>query len=87
VDERLAWAARCRIDEFVELARKMRRFRDDIANTLLHRLTSGPVEGLRIRLIINIAHRFRSADALMALIRLHLGGYTITLPGPTSHDS
>jgi transposase len=83
LDEWLAWAARCQIPELVELARRMRRYRDDIANTLTHRLTNGPVEGMnsRIRLIINMAHGFRSVDALMALIRLHLGGYDITMPG------
>lgn len=83
LDEWLAWASRCRIPEFVELARKMRRYRGDIANTLTHQLTNGPVEGInsRIRTIINIAHGFRDIDALMALIRLHLGGYHTTLPG------
>lgn len=83
LDEWLTWAARCQIPEFVELARKMRRYRDDIATTLIHQLTNGPVEGLngRVRLIINIARGFRTVDALMALIRLHLGGYNPTLPG------
>lgn len=82
LDEWLAWARRCQIPEFVELARKTRRYRDDIANTLTHRLTNGPVEGLnsRIRHVINIAHGFRNINALIALIRLHLGGYHITLP-------
>jgi hypothetical protein len=38
---------------------------------------------VEIRVITNIAHGFRSVEALMALIRLHLGGYHITLPGRT----
>jgi transposase len=83
LDAWLTWAARCQIPEFVELARKMRRYRDDIAHTLVHRLTNGPVEGLnaRVRLIINIARGFRSVHALMATLRLHLGDYRPTLPG------
>jgi transposase len=82
-DEWMTWASRCRIPELVEAARKMRRFRDDIANTLTHRLTNAIVEGLnsRVRLIINIARGFRSPEALMALMQLHLGVYQPHLPG------
>jgi transposase len=83
LDEWLLWAARCRIPEFVELARKMRRYRDDIANTLTHGLSNAIVEGLnaRVRLLINMARGFRSVEALMALMPLHLGGHQPTLPG------
>jgi transposase len=82
-DEWMVWASHCRIPEFTEAARKMRRFRDDIANTLTHRLTNAIVEGLnsRVRLIINIARGFRSVEALMALMQLHLGVYQPQLPG------
>jgi len=87
LDEWLAWAARSQIAEFVELARKMRRYRDDIAHTLTHQLTNAAVEGLnsRIRHLINIARGFRSVDALKALMRLHLGPYQPTLPGRPAH--
>ena len=83
LDEWLIWADRCRIPEFVELARKMHRYRDDIANTLTHGLTNALVEGLnsRVRLIINVARGFRSVEALMALMQLHLGNYQPHLPG------
>ena len=82
-DEWLLWTSRSRIPELVEVARKMRRFRDDIANTLTHGLSNAIVEGLnsRVRLIINIARGFRSVLALMALMQLHLGVYQPTLPG------
>jgi transposase len=89
LDEWLLWAARCQIPEFVEVARKLRPYRDDIANTLIYRLTNAVVEGLnaRVRLLINIARGFRSVEALMALMQLHLGSYQPTLPGRPAQRS
>jgi transposase len=83
LDKWLHWAARSRIASFVELARRMRRYRDDIANTLTHNLTNARVEAIntKIRLLTRIAFGFKSHQALTALIMLHLGGYNLTLPG------
>jgi transposase len=83
LDEWLIWASRSRISEFVQVARKIRPYRDDIASTLTHGLTNALVEGLnaRVRLLINIARGFRTVEALMALMQLHLGRYKPTLPG------
>jgi transposase len=83
LDTWLRWASRCRIPPFVELARRIRRYRDDIANTLTYRLANARVEAVntRIRLLTRIAFGFKSADALIALVMLHLGGYDLTLPG------
>jgi transposase len=88
LDEWLIWAARCRIPEFVQVARKIRPYRDDIANTLTHGLTNAIVEALnaRVRHLINTARGFRSVDALMALMQLHLGAYQPTLPGRLTHQ-
>ena len=85
LDKWLAWACRCRIGPFVELARKMRRYRTDIANALTHRLTNARVESVntRIRLITRMAFGFKSVDALLALAMLDLGGYCPPLPGRT----
>ena len=61
----------------------MRRYRDDIANTLTYRLTNARVESLntKIRLLTRIRVRASSSAApLIALIMLHLGGYDLTLP-------
>ena len=82
-DAWLRWAARSRIDAFVELARRMRRYRDDIANTLTYNLTNARVESIntKIRLLTRIAFGFKSHQALLALVMLHLGGYNLTLPG------
>ena len=83
LDRWLQWAARCRIDSFVDLARRMRRYRDDIANTLTHNLANARVESVntRIRLLERIAYGVKSAEPLIALAMLHLGGYNIRLPG------
>jgi transposase len=83
LDEWLIWASHSRIPEFVDLARRIRPYRDDIAATLTHGLTNAIVEGLnaRVRLLINIARGFRSVQALMALMQLHLGSYQPQLPG------
>jgi transposase len=84
-DAWLYWAAKSKIGPFVDLARRMRRYRHDIANTLNHRLANARVEAVntRIRLLTRIAYGFKTAQPLIALAMLHLGGYTITLPGRT----
>ena len=76
--------ARSQLTPFTELARKIRTyFRGDIINTLTHRLSNGLIESTntKIRLLTRIAYGFKSVDALIALTKLHLGGYSIDLPG------
>jgi transposase len=84
LDAWLRWAARSQLTPFTELARKIRTyFRGDIINTLTHRLSNGLIESTntKIRLLTRIAYGFKSVDALIALTKLHLGGYSIDLPG------
>lgn len=84
LDAWLCWAARCQIPVFVDLARRIRSyFRQDIINTLTHRLSNGLIESTntKIRLLTRIAFGFKSVQALIALAKLHLAGYKITLPG------
>lgn len=83
LDEWLVWASHSRIPEFVKAARKVRPYYEDLCATLTHGLSNAIVEGLnsRVRLIIAIARGFRSVEALMALMQLHLGVYQPTLPG------
>jgi transposase len=82
-DAWLRLASRSKIEPFVDLARRVRRYRDDIANTLTHKLSNARVEAIntKIRLLTRIAYGFKHAHALIALIMLHLGGYNLTLPG------
>ena len=87
LDAWLAWAARCQLTPFVELARRIRtHFRQDIVNTLTYRMSNGILESTntKIRLLTRIAFGFHSADALIALVHLNLGDYHITLPGRSS---
>jgi transposase len=84
LEEWLAWAARSQLTPFVELARRIRvHFRQDIINTLTYRMSNGILESTntKIRLLTRIAFGFHSADALIALVKLTLGGYQINLPG------
>lgn len=89
LDQWLAWAARCQLGPFVDLARRIRiTYRDDIANTLIYRLSNGRIESVntKIRLLTRLAFGFHTATALIALVRLHLSGYTIDLPARSANS-
>jgi len=79
----LAWAQRCRIPAFVKLARTLRAQRAGILATLTHRLSNARTEAINttLRLITRRAYGFHSAQALIALAMLTLGGLCPTLPG------
>ena len=83
LDDWLAWARRCRIPAFVELARKVARHLPGIEATLVHGLSNARVEAAntRIRLLTRVAFGFHSAKALIALAMLGLGGLCPALPG------
>ena len=83
LDDWLAWARRCRIPAFVELARKVARHRAGIEATLVHGLSNARVEAAntRIRLVTRVAFGFHSAKALIAFAMLGLGGLCPALPG------
>jgi transposase len=83
-----AWAARCRIPEFVTIGRRVRRELGPIHATLQHRISNALVESTntKIRLITRNAYGFKKPEALIALALLALGGHKPTLPGrPTTH--
>ena len=81
----LAWAQRSRIGPFVELGRTIRSHRDAILSSIEHGLSNGPVESVntKIRLMTRIAYGFKSAQSLISLAMLTLGGDPPTLPGRT----
>jgi transposase len=84
LDAWLDWAAGSGLRPFVELAYRIRRwYRDDIAHTLTYRLSNGLLESTntKIRLITRIAFGFKTPEALIAMVKLHLGGYHLPLPG------
>jgi transposase len=86
LDRWLGWAARCRIAAFVALGRKVRKHRAAIDAALDHQLSNALIESTntKIRLLQRIAFGFHSADALVALAMLALGGLRPALPGRPS---
>ena len=83
LDAWLAWARRCRITSFVQLAKTIKQHYAGIVATLTHRLTNARSEAINTtpRLICRRAYGFHSADALIALAMLTVGGLCPPLPG------
>jgi transposase len=81
----LSWARRCQIPAFTRLARRITAVKDRIHATLDHGLSNALIESVntKIRLLTRIAFGFRSADALIALAMLSLGGHKPSLPSQT----
>lgn len=79
----LAWAQRCRIKEFVDLGKKIRRHREAILATIKHGLTNARIEAVnnKIKVTIRMGYGFRNIDNLIALVRLKCGGYDVAIPG------
>ena len=67
----------------MQLGRKIRRHRAAIDAALTHNLSNALIESTntKIRLLQRTAFGFRSADALIALAMLALGGIRPPLPG------
>jgi len=83
LDRWLAWASRCRIPAFVELARRIRKNRAGIDATLTHELSNALVESTntKLRVLTRMAFGFADPEALIALALLDRGGYCPPLPG------
>lgn len=83
----LAWAVRCRIPAFVELASTIKRNRTEIDNALDHNMSNALIESIntKIRRITRTAYGFTNPEALIALALLAHGGYQPQLPGRTTH--
>ncbi|MDG4834799.1 ISL3 family transposase [Solwaraspora sp. WMMD1047] len=82
LDKWIGWARRSRIDTFIDLQRRVIRHRDAIIASIEHGLSNGRIESVnaKIRLITRIAFGYHSADALIALAMLSLGGHQPKLP-------
>ena len=83
LDRWLKWAQRCRINEFVELGRKIKRHKDAILSTIKNGLTNARIEAInnKIKVTIRMGYGFRNIDNLIALVRLKCGGFVVNLPG------
>jgi transposase len=85
LDRWLQWANDSALPAFVDLARRMQPYTNEIKNALTYRLSNARVESIntKIRLLTRIAFGFKSVHALIAMAMLHLGGYDLHLPGRT----
>ncbi|MEV4422849.1 ISL3 family transposase [Patulibacter sp. NPDC049589] len=83
LDGWLSWACRCQIPAFVKLSKTIRGHRERIAAALFHGLSNARIEAANttLRLIARRAFGFHSADAMIALGMLKLGGLCPPLPG------
>ena len=81
----LQWARRCQIPSFIKLAKSITIHRAGIEAALTHGLSNARVESVntKLRLLTRIAFGFRSAEALVALAMLDLGGLCPPLPERT----
>jgi transposase len=82
IDRWISKASRSRIDAMVKTAKTIRKHRDGILTAIRLRINNGRAEGLNnhVRLIINRAYGFHSADAALALVLLSCGPITLLLP-------
>jgi transposase len=79
----ISWARRCRIPAFVALQRRIVKHRAAIDAALDSGLSNALIESTntKIRLITRVAFGFHSAEPLIALAMLSLGGHPPALPG------
>jgi len=79
----VAWARRCRLQPFVTLAKRIAEHQPRIESALSLKLSNGLVESMntKIRLITRQAFGFHSAEPLIGLALLALGGLCPPLPG------
>jgi transposase len=83
LDRWISWARRCRIPAFVELQRKIVKYRHSIDAALDSGLSNALIEATntKIRLLTRIAFGFTNPNALIALAMLALGEHRPHLPG------
>ena len=67
----------------MKLQKSIAKHRHRILAAIEHQLSNGLIESTntKIRLITRMAYGFHSADALIALAMLNLGGHRPALPG------
>jgi transposase len=83
LDRWIGRAQRSRIQAFVELQRRIRRYRERILTAIAYGLNNGLAEAVntKIRLLTRIAFGYHSAEPLIATAMLSLGPYRPTLAG------
>ena len=81
-----SWAARCRIPEFVTAGRTIRKHLDGITAAITRNMSNARHEALnaKVRVMLNRARGFHTADAALALIMLGCGPRQPQLPYHTT---
>jgi len=79
----IKWAQRCRIPEFVELQRKIRRHMDAILAAIGNGLSNARIEAVnnKIKVTVRMGYGFRNIDNMIALLMLRCSKLDIALPG------
>jgi transposase len=82
LDRWISKASHSRIDAMVKAAKTIRKHHDGILAAIRLKINNGRAEGLNnhVRLIINRAYGFHSAEAALALVMLSCGPITLRLP-------
>ncbi len=82
LDHFIKWAQHCRIPEFVELQRKIRRHYDAILASLEHGLSNARIEAVKnkIKLTIRMAYGFRNINNMIDMIMLRCSDIDVKLP-------
>ena len=83
LDRWLSWACRCRIPQFVELSRKVRRKRGGVLRSIELGVSNARVEAVnnKIKVAVRQGYGFRNIDNLMALVMLRCSDLSPAPPG------
>lgn len=78
----MAWAQRCRIPEFRDLRKKIKRNFSAIIATAKFHLSNARIEAInnKIKLVIRTAFGFRNTDHLLSLVMLNCSDVHVALP-------
>ena len=78
---RRAWS--CRIPQFVELQRKIKRHKNAIISTIKHGISNARIEATnnKIKLSVRMAYGFRNIENMISMIMLRCGEMHVSLPG------
>jgi transposase len=88
LEEWLKWAQSCRIKEFVDLRKNIKRHKSAILAAIKHGLSNARIEAVnnKIKVTIRMGYGYRNRDNLIALVRLKCGDDIVTLPGRKARD-
>ena len=83
LDGWLSRASRCRIEQMVDVGRKVRRRRDDVLAAVELGIGNGRVEAVnnKIKVTVRMGYGFRNVDNLVSLLMLRCSDVRPAIPG------